>query len=128
MFVGDQNGRAEEAMNLYVSVFEDSRVLDIERFGAEEDESGVKRARFVLAGREYIAMDSGMEHAFTFTPAISLFVDCESEQQLNAAFAELSDGGSILMPLQAYPFSARFGWLQDRFGVSWQLNLATTGP
>jgi predicted 3-demethylubiquinone-9 3-methyltransferase (glyoxalase superfamily) len=128
MFVGDQNGRAEEAMNLYVSVFEDSRVLDIEHFRAEEDESGVKRARFVLAGREYIAMDSGREHHFTFTPAISLFVDCESEQQLDSAFAELSDGGSILMPLQAYPFSARFGWLQDRFGVSWQLNLATTGP
>jgi predicted 3-demethylubiquinone-9 3-methyltransferase (glyoxalase superfamily) len=125
MFVGDKCGRAEEAMNLYVSLFEDSRVLDIERFGAEEDESGVKRARFVLAGREYIAMDSGREHNFTFTPAISLFVDCESEQQLDAAFAKLSDGGSILMPLQAYPFSARFGWLQDRFGVSWQLNLGS---
>jgi predicted 3-demethylubiquinone-9 3-methyltransferase (glyoxalase superfamily) len=127
MFVGDQYGRAAEAMALYVSLFEESRVLDIERFGAEEEETGVKRARFVLAGREYIAMDSGREHPFTFTPAMSLFVDCDSEQQLDEAFAELSDGGTILMPLQAYPFSAKFAWLQDRFGVSWQLNLATGG-
>ena len=127
MFVGDQYGRAEEAMSLYVSLFEDSRVLDIERFGADEDESGVKRARFELAGREHIAMDSGGEHPFTFTPAISLSVDCDSEHQLDEAFAELSEGGTILMPLQAYPFSARFGWLNDRFGVSWQLNLATGG-
>jgi len=127
MFVGDQYGRAEEAMRLYVSLFEDSRVLDIERFGAEEDESGVKQARFVLAGREHIAMDSGREHRFTFTPAMSLVLDCDSEQQLDAAFAELSDGGTILMPLQAYPFSTKFGWLQDRFRVSWQLNLATGG-
>jgi predicted 3-demethylubiquinone-9 3-methyltransferase (glyoxalase superfamily) len=58
---------------------------------------------------------------------MSLFVDCDSEQQLDEAFAELSDGGTILMPLQAYPFSAKFAWLQDRFGVSWQLNLATGG-
>jgi predicted 3-demethylubiquinone-9 3-methyltransferase (glyoxalase superfamily) len=128
MFVGDQYGKAEEAMNLYVSLFEDSRVLDVERFGpGEEEESGIKRARFLLAGREYIAMDSGAAHPFTFTPAISLFVDCDDEGQLDAAFAKLSDGGSVLMALEAYPFSPRFGWLADRFGVSWQLNLATTG-
>jgi predicted 3-demethylubiquinone-9 3-methyltransferase (glyoxalase superfamily) len=127
MFVGEQCGRAEEAMRLYVSLFDDSRVVHIERFGADEEESGVKQARFVLAGREYIAMDSGAAHAFTFTPAMSLFVDCGSEQELDDAFAALSDGATILMPLQAYPFSARFGWLADRFGVSWQLNLATGG-
>jgi predicted 3-demethylubiquinone-9 3-methyltransferase (glyoxalase superfamily) len=128
MFVGEQYGKAEEAMNLYVSLFEDSRVLDVERFGpGEEEESGIKRARFLLAGREYIAMDSGGAHPFTFTPAISLFVDCDDEGQLDAAFAKLSDRGSVLMALEAYPFSPRFGWLADRFGVSWQLNLATTG-
>ena len=123
MFVGDQYGKAEEAMRLYVSLFEDSRVLDVERFGAEEDGSRVKRARFVLAGREYIAMDSDAPHAFTFTPAMSLFVDFDSEPQLDGAFAQLSDGGGVLMPLQAYPFSPRFGWVADRYGVSWQLNL-----
>ena len=127
MFVGDQYGKAEEAMRLYVSLFEESRVLHVERFGADEEESGVRRATFVLAGREHIAMDSGREHRFTFTPAMSLFVDCDSERRLDEAFAELSDGGTILMPLQAYPFSAKFAWLADRYGVSWQLNLPTGG-
>jgi len=125
MFVGQQYGRAEEAMRLYVSLFEQSRIVDIERFDEGEAEPKVKRARFVLAGTEYVAMDSGGEHQFGFTPAISLFVDCDGEEQLDGAFAKLSEGGSILMPLQAYPFSPRFGWVQDRFGVSWQLNLAS---
>jgi len=123
MFVGDQYGKAEEAMRLYVSLFDDSRVLDIERFGPDEDESGVKRASFTLAGRKHLAMDSGREHPFTFTPAMSLFADCDDERQLDGAFEELADGGTVLMSLQAYPFSARFGWLADRYGVSWQLNL-----
>ena len=55
---------------------------------------------------------------------MSLFVDCDSEQQLDEAFAALSDGGAVLMALQEYAFSPKFGWLADRFGVSWQLNLA----
>jgi predicted 3-demethylubiquinone-9 3-methyltransferase (glyoxalase superfamily) len=127
MFVGDQYGRAEEAMRLYVSLFDESRVLELERFGPDEEESGLRRARFLLAGREHLAMDSGHAHPFTFTPAMSLFVDCDSEQRLDEAFAELSDGGSVLMALQPYPFSPKFGWLADRFGVSWQLNLADAG-
>jgi predicted 3-demethylubiquinone-9 3-methyltransferase (glyoxalase superfamily) len=80
-------------------------------------------------GRAEAAMrrTADREHRFTFTPAMSFVLDCDSDQQLDAAFAELSDGGTVLMPLQAYPFSTKFGWLQDRFGVSWQLNLATGG-
>ncbi len=74
MFVGDQHGKAEEAMNLYVSLFENSRVLEIERYGVDEEEreGTVKRATFSLAGQEFIAMDSGRQHPFTFTPAISI--------------------------------------------------------
>jgi predicted 3-demethylubiquinone-9 3-methyltransferase (glyoxalase superfamily) len=123
MFVGDRCGLAEEAMNLYVSLFADSRVLDVERFAADEDQPGIRRATFQLAGREFVAMDSAGPHAFTFTPAISLVVELDREDELDAAFAGLSDGATVLMPLQAYPFSPRFGWLQDRFGVSWQLTL-----
>lgn len=123
MFVGDQCGRAEEAIGLYVSLFEDSRVLELEHHRADDGTSQIKRARFLLAGREHMAMDSAAEHRFTFTPAMSLFVECDDERQLDDAFAELARDGSILMPLQAYPFSPRFGWLTDRFGVSWQLNL-----
>ena len=123
MFVGEQYGKAEEAMNLYVSSFESSRVLHVERFAPEDEESGIKRATFLLAGREHIAMDSGGNHAFTFTPAMSIFVDFDEESELEAAFAGLSQGATVLMPLQAYPFSPKFVWLEDRFGVSWQLNL-----
>jgi predicted 3-demethylubiquinone-9 3-methyltransferase (glyoxalase superfamily) len=125
MFVGDQYGKAEEAMNLYVSLFENSRILEVERYGADEAEreGAVKQARFSLAGQDFIAMDSGWQHDFTFTPAISIFVDCDRETELDEVYTGLSDGGMVLMPLQEYPFSGKFAWVQDRYGVSWQLNL-----
>lgn len=111
-------------MELYVSVFEGSRVIDVERFGPEDEgERGLKHARFELAGREVTAMDSARLHPFTFTPAISLVVECDSERELDAAWTRLLAGGTVLMPLQAYDFSPKFGWLQDRFGVTWQLSL-----
>lgn len=72
-------------------------------------------------------MDSGREHPFTFTPATSIVVDCDRREELDDLYAKLSDGGTVLMELQEYPFSARFGWVADRFGVSWQLNLRS-GP
>lgn len=65
-----------------------------------------------------------MKHQFTFTPSISLFVECENESELDEAFNKLSAGGMVLMPLNNYGFSKKFGWLNDRFRVSWQLNLA----
>jgi predicted 3-demethylubiquinone-9 3-methyltransferase (glyoxalase superfamily) len=119
-------GVAEEAMALYVSLFGDSGIAQIERYGPGEmgAEGTVKLARFTLAGKEFLAIDSPMKHGFTFTPSMSLFVECESEAELDAAFGRLSDGGSVLMPIDNYGFSTRFGWLTDRFGVSWQLNLA----
>jgi predicted 3-demethylubiquinone-9 3-methyltransferase (glyoxalase superfamily) len=122
MFVGS----AEEAMTLYVSLFADSAITQIERYGPGEmgAEGTVKQARFTLAGREFIAIDSPIKHAFTFTPSISVFVECESDTELETVFERLSDGGAVLMPLGDYGFSTRFGWLTDRFGVSWQLNLA----
>jgi predicted 3-demethylubiquinone-9 3-methyltransferase (glyoxalase superfamily) len=124
MFVGAQAGKAEEAMNLYLSLFGDSRVIAVEHWGADEAESGVKQARFELGGREFTAMDSGAPHNFTFTPAVSLSVECETEEHLDRAWAALADGGAVLMELGPYPFSPKFGWLNDRYGVSWQLMLA----
>ena len=125
MFVGDQHGRAEEAMNLYVSLFEDSRILEAERYGPgeEEREGTLKRGTFTLAGREFIAIDSGRQHRFTFTPSMSVFVDCESPAELERVFAALSEGGEVFVPLDDYGFGTRFGWTSDRFGVSWQVNL-----
>jgi predicted 3-demethylubiquinone-9 3-methyltransferase (glyoxalase superfamily) len=121
MFEGD----AEAAMTLYASVFGDATILEIERYGAAGPgrEGSVKLARFRLCGREILCSDSPVKHAFTFTPSISMFVDCENEAEQERCFAELSDGGKIFMPLDNYGFSRRFGWVGDRFGVSWQLNL-----
>lgn len=118
-------GVAEEAMNHYVSLFADSEVKQVERYGPDGPgaEGTIKRATFTLAGREFACIDSPIEHGFTFTPSVSLFVDCESGTELEAAFGRLSDGGGVLMPVGDYGFSTRFAWVTDRFGVSWQLNL-----
>jgi predicted 3-demethylubiquinone-9 3-methyltransferase (glyoxalase superfamily) len=70
-----------------------------------------------------LASDSPVKHAFDFTPSLSFFVDCTSDEEQRRLFAELSDGGAVMMPLDDYGFSKRFAWVADRFGVSWQLNL-----
>src|SRR5262245_6022135 len=118
-------GKAEEAMSFYVSLFKNSNIIAISRYGPGEPgaEGSVKQARFSLNGRELMCIDSPVKHGFTFTPAMSLFVDCETEDQIDTLFARLSEGGKILMPLGQYPFSRKFAWLADRYGVSWQLNL-----
>lgn len=118
-------GKAEEAMGFYTSIFPGSEVVEMTRYGPGEmgTEGSVKVARFRLVGREFAAIDSPVQHGFTFTPAFSLFVDFETPEELDAAYARLAEGGRVLMPLGDYGFSARFAWLDDRFGVSWQLNL-----
>jgi predicted 3-demethylubiquinone-9 3-methyltransferase (glyoxalase superfamily) len=117
-------GSAESAMDLYTSVFSGSEVRGVDRYGPGEGPEGkVKRAELSLAGYELMFFDSPMEHEFTFTPAISLFVECESEAELDNVFTRLSDGGAVLMPPDNYGFSEKFAWINDRFGVSWQLNL-----
>lgn len=69
-----------------------------------------------------MCMDSPIKHEFTFTPAISLFVTCETESEIDELFEKLSQGGGVLMPLDSYPFSKKFAWVADRYGVSWQLS------
>ncbi|MGZ5201902.1 MAG: VOC family protein [Telluria sp.] len=119
-------GAAEQAMLFYVSLFPRSDIKHIERYGHDGPgvEGSVKRADFVVAGQDVICIDSPAHHAFTFTPSMSLFVECETEAELNAAFEKLSADGAVLMPLGDYGFSKRFGWVNDRFGVSWQLNFS----
>jgi predicted 3-demethylubiquinone-9 3-methyltransferase (glyoxalase superfamily) len=119
------DGKAEEAIGFYVSLFPNSAITAVTRYGAAEAgaEGSVMHARFTLNGREFRCIDSPVKHDFTFTPAISLFVDCATASEVDALFAKLSAGGRVLMPLDAYPFSRRFAWVNDRFGVSWQLNL-----
>ena len=125
MFCGPHKGQAEEAITFYISLLKNSEIIAMDRYGANEaePEGTVRLARFTLAGREYMAIDSAREHNFTFTPAFSIFVTCESEAELETLYEALLAGGAALMPLNNYGFSRKFGWVNDRYGVSWQMNL-----
>ncbi len=119
-------GGAEEAMDFYVSLFPSARINSIDHYGEGEPgpAGSVRHATFTLAGQTVRCIDSPAKHDFTFTPSFSFFVECESDDEIDRLAAALSDGGAVLMPLEDYGFSRRFTWLADRFGVSWQLNLA----
>ncbi|PBC05963.1 hypothetical protein CK220_01980 [Mesorhizobium sp. WSM3860] len=116
---------AEEAMTLYCDTVPESRVVDLTRYGAGEDgpEGTLKLARVLIGGTEVMVFNSPVHHAFTFTPSFSLFVDCSSEEELDRIVGVLAKDGAFLMPTGNYGFSRRFAWLNDRFGVSWQINL-----
>lgn len=119
------DGTAEQAISFYISLFNNSEILRIDKYGPGEPgaEGSVKQAAFSLYGSEFVCIDSPIEHDFTFTPAMSIFVDCDSEAEIGELFGQLSAGGEVLMPLDNYGFSRQFAWTKDRFGVSWQLNL-----
>ncbi|MEU6864226.1 VOC family protein [Streptomyces sp. NPDC046876] len=124
-FLMFEGGRAEKAMDFYMSLFDDAEVISVTRYGPEGpgEEGTVLHATFALAGQQFMCIDSAVKHEFGFTPAISLFVQCESAAELDRLYEALVEQGQALMPLGSYGFSARFGWVNDRFGVSWQLNL-----
>lgn len=122
------NLQAEEAIAHYTSAFASSSLDSVARFpsGPLEGpmqglEDKVMTGAFTLAGRRIMAFDGGPH--FTFTPAISLFVTCETVDQIDALWASLGEGGSVMMELGSYPFSERFGWLADKYGLSWQLHM-----
>ena len=118
-------GNAEEAMNYYVSLIEGSKIMSITRYGANEagEEGSVMQAVFSLKGQEFMCIDSHIKHEFTFTPSFSIFITCDTEEEINRIYEKLTEGGSVLMPLDDYSFSKKFGWVVDQFGVSWQLTL-----
>ena len=127
MFCGEQQGKAEEAVTWYCSVFPGSRIVGLDHYGPDEGQpEGTGRvASFELGGMPMMAIDSAAAHDFTFTPAISLWIECSSSTEIEQLFAALVDGGSALMPLGNYGFSEQFGWVADRYGVTWQLNWAS---
>lgn len=120
------DGNAEEAMNLYTSLLDQSEIINISRYGANGPgkEGTVMHATFTLNGQEFMCIDSNVKHDFTFTPSMSLYVNCDTEVEIDEIFNKLVQEGEVLMPLAAYPFSKKFGWLNDKYGVSWQLNLS----
>ncbi|CAM3205939.1 VOC family protein [Filibacter tadaridae] len=124
-FLMFQDDNAEEAMNYYTSLIEDSQITSIVRYGSDESgkEGTVMQATFTLKGQEFMCIDSNVKHKFSFTPSFSIYITCNTEEELDNLYQELNEGGQVLMPLGDYGFSKKFGWLNDRFGVSWQLNL-----
>ena len=114
MFVGDVCGKAEEAINSYVSVFHNAKVGDIVRYGRGEEpdkEGTVKHASFKLEELQFAAMDSARGHNFTFNEAISFVVHCDTQQEIDYYWEKLS----------AVPAAEQCGWLKDRYGLSWQI-------
>jgi predicted 3-demethylubiquinone-9 3-methyltransferase (glyoxalase superfamily) len=118
-------GNAEEAMNHYISIIEDSEIISITRYGPNQPgaEGSVMHAAFSLKGQTFMCIDSNVKHEFTFTPSFSIYLTCESEAEIEKVYGALIDGGGAMMPLDNYGFSQKFGWIADKFGVSWQLNL-----
>ncbi len=119
------DGKAEEATNYYLSVFDQAAILSIHLYGANEGgaEGTVSHATFSLYGQVFMCMDSNVKHDFTFTSSLSLYIACTTEDEINRLFERLSQDGKVFMPLMTYPFSEKFGWVADKYGVSWQLNL-----
>lgn len=124
-FLMFQVGNAEEAMNFYTSLIEESEISNISRYGKGQsgDEGSVMKATFSLKGQEFMCIDSNVAHQFTFTPSFSIYIQCDSEEEILHLYENLMKDGQPLMPLDNYGFSQRFGWVNDRFGVSWQLDL-----
>lgn len=113
-------GACADALALYTRVFPDARVEDLQHAG----DGTVRGATLHLTPTLSVRVsDSPPVHSFTFTPSTSLFVDCTDTAEFETLYAGLSDGGEILMPPGDYGFSVRFAWLNDRHGVSWQLNV-----
>lgn len=119
-------GKAEEAMHFYMSLFPNSEIKSISHYADDEEGAAgtVRHAEFSLGGQAFMCIDSIVSHPFTFTPAMSLYVSCRSEEEIDNLYSRLSEDGQVLMPLDTYPFSKKYAWISDKFNVSWQLTLA----
>ncbi|MGY5849383.1 VOC family protein [Salegentibacter sp. F14] len=118
---------AEIATEFYASVFKNSEIRTITRYGkAEEQIHGQQPGRvmtvnFSIEGHEFVSLNGGPH--FPFNPSVSFFVICQTQEEVDGLWKNLSKNGQVLMPLDYYPWSPKYGWVQDKFGVSWQLML-----
>ncbi|MEO6188811.1 MAG: VOC family protein [Ginsengibacter sp.] len=120
------NGQAADAAEFYTKVFKNSGIRGIMRntksspVGAE---GTALTASFFIEDFEFLALNGGPN--FKPNPSVSFFVHCANESEVNILWEKLSEGGKVMMPLDKYPFSERYGWIEDQFGISWQLMLPT---
>ena len=123
-FITFQENNAELAMNFYVGIFDNSKIVETKRYGKEGPgkEGSIMVATFELNGKQFICSDSYVKHEWAFSPAISMFVECKTGGEIEKLFEKLSENGKVFMPLDNYGFSQKFGWVEDKFGISWQLN------
>lgn len=132
-FVGDQCGKAKEAMEFYISVFPNSQINQTIPY--DEGEGGgtpelIKFGAFSLNGTDYLVSESNYNHAWSFSPAVSIFIESDSERELQGYFEKLSGNeGMVMVPFDSYDtgdygFGKKFGWCQDKYGVNWQFLLA----
>lgn len=121
---------AEEAVNFYTSVFRNSKVGKVVRYddasaaAAHRPKGSVMTAPFEIEGQKFTAINGGP--IFKLTPAVSFFVYCETKEEVQQLWDKLSSRGKTLMPLDKYSFSEKYGWIQDRYGLSWQLYFSST--
>lgn len=132
-FVGDQCGKAEEAINFYTSIFPNSEIKSIKKYS--KGEAGgtpelVKYGKFKLNGTDYLVSESNYNHTWSFTHAVSLLISDNSNDVIQTLFEKLStNGGQVMVPLNSYHgdgdygFGKKFGWCQDKYGISWQFVL-----
>ena len=113
LFTGAQNGRAEEALNFYTTLFEEAKVEIISKYqpGEHDVEDHIKYAQFTLNEQRFAMMESSHQHAFSFNPGVSIVVNCATQEEIDYFWLNLTDGGK----------EDRCGWCQDAFGVWWQI-------
>lgn len=112
-------GKCEEALTFYAATIPGARIVSLDK----KPDGTVAMALLSVAGLEILANDSPPVHDFDFTPSTSTFLTVNTPEEVDALVSALGDGGKLHMPPDDYGFSQRFGWAQDRFGVSWQVNL-----
>lgn len=123
------NDQAEEAASFYVSLFRNSKIETKCYYNEDIAEvagrpvGSLMTVDFQLEGQDFVALNGNTESPFT--SAISFFVACEAPEEIDRLWQKLSEGGTVLMPWDKYPFSEKYGWVQDKFGVSWQLILSS---
>ena len=113
---------AQDVLNFYETVFPDFSLLSLKHH-AEPHNELVMLATFSIGNQEIMISDSFVSHEWNITPGISFFMDADSEQQLQSLADKLSFGGKVHMPAGNYGFSTLFAWVEDQFGINWQLNL-----